>query len=1232
VKEIVERFKFLVAALLFFSIAVALEKSELQPTGYEIGVKDFEKVLHDKQQKLINILDSFAIKVKKKDFFTHTKSYIFNINVQELQLNDFAILFYDKDTLRYWSDNSIKVDTNFASKALKYHFKDLNNAWYVIQCKQLDNSLIIGLIKIKNKYSFQNKYLDASFQPDFNLSATTRVSPIPLSYGYDVQDIEHNYILSLIPTNTFVLQNSYSNILGIIYLIGIVLLFIYFQQLINQLFSNKLGAVWTILILIAVTCLRYYMQENKLPLNMYSLKFFDPQYFAAILLPSLGDFFINVVYINFLVFNIIKLIQFEKLLVRIKHIYSKYLFVITGLVLSLFLFILIQILFKNLILDSSISFEVYKILNLNIFSLICYLIIAMLFAIFIYFTQVVIKHSLQLVSFAAFIKLSIPVILLCSFFFFNNSVYPAFFSTLFYITIIWSIGFINKKELKRPFYTLLFLNFLVTVYSIAFITYFIEHKNDDISKVLITRLTNERDAVAELLIKDIDKNLVNDEALVNYFHNNAPDLKQKIYWHLQKKYFQGFWSKYDLTVNVERLVSDSAAFYQNSELESEYDLMVEKNGVKINNTDYYFLENQNNTISYSSKLKLRIDTGKVIGKIFIKLDSKLITQEIGYPDLLLDEKDAKVSPFADYSYAKFKNHILAKKNGAYIYDLSDIAFGGSHDEFYFVYLNDYKHLVYLIDDKNSIVLSRQVFSIFDVLISFSYLFVFFNLIIVLFLLVYSRPWKNLKYEFNFKNKLLFSMIIILLLSFFLVGGGTVYYNIRQFEQKHNQNIIEKTQSVLNELSIFIGNEIQLTSSWQSNSYGNLDEFLTEISRVFFSDINLYDLNGELIGSSRNEIFKRGLIGTKMNPEALKQIVVNKKNIFIHDEKIGDLSYSSAYLPFNSNDGKALAYINLPFFTKPSLLREEISTLLVAMTNLYVVLFIVAIIIAVVMSSKITQPLRLIQDKFQHIELGTRYEQIEYHGNDEIGSLVKEYNRMVVKLAESIDLLAKSERESAWREMAKQIAHEIKNPLTPMKLSIQYLIRSWENKDANFESKLVGVTKTLIDQIDTLTAIASEFSAFAKMPKPNEEVIDLVEKIENIVKLFENTDNVKIYSQLNKIHQANIFADKEQISRVFINLLKNAIQSIPDGVNGKIQVEMNIVNNYINIKIEDNGIGISEEQKAKMFTPSFTTKSSGMGLGLPIVKNIITNAKGKIWFESELGKGTKFFVEFPVSEA
>jgi nitrogen fixation/metabolism regulation signal transduction histidine kinase len=272
---------------------------------------------------------------------------------------------------------------------------------------------------------------------------------------------------------------------------------------------------------------------------------------------------------------------------------------------------------------------------------------------------------------------------------------------------------------------------------------------------------------------------------------------------------------------------------------------------------------------------------------------------------------------------------------------------------------------------------------------------------------------------------------------------------------------------------------------------------------------------------------------------------------------------------------------------------------------------------------------MLRKGLETVAVGKKSEHLTYIGNDEIGELVKQYNRMVDEIEESTHKLANSEREYAWREMAKQIAHEIKNPLTPMKLNVQQLFKSWNDKVPDFEKMLERFTRNQIEYIDNLSSIASAFSAFAKMPVTNPVEVNILDQIRITLELFKNTDNVTFSVEWPHETKIVIYADKEQLNGVFSNLIKNGIQSIPTGVKGNISLRLEVKSDKVKVSVSDNGSGIPAELRKNLFTPNFTTKSSGMGLGLSIAKKYIESANGRIWFDSEVGRGSVFYFELPV---
>ena len=472
------------------------------------------------------------------------------------------------------------------------------------------------------------------------------------------------------------------------------------------------------------------------------------------------------------------------------------------------------------------------------------------------------------------------------------------------------------------------------------------------------------------------------------------------------------------------------------------------------------------------------------------------------------------------------------------------------------------------------------------------------------------------------------MILLLFLSLLAVGTGTVYYTTQQFQKKQKEAISEKLQSILVELRSKLGSEPDLYPEYEPY----LTSLLTKFSNVFYIDMNLYGLDGHLLASSRPEVFEKGLIGRKMNTVAFTKLAVKNQSKFIHTEILGNLEYHSAYVPFYNDSGERLAYLNLPYFTRQQALKKEIYTIVMVMVNIYLFLIILGTITAVLVSNNITKPLRLIQQRLRKVGLNQSNEKIDYYSHDEVGELIGEYNRMVEELEENARKLAQTERESAWREMAKQIAHEIKNPLTPMKLQVQYLKRAWDDKVSNFDDRMKQFTESMISQINTLSGIATEFSNFAKMPRAKNEKISIHEQVSNIVNLFESNENVIVKLEDHTETRCFVYADQDQISRVLNNLVKNAIQSIPRTRKGEVTLGLKRINNRMLISVSDNGMGIPMEIRSKLFAPNFTTKSSGMGMGLAISKKIIEDTGGKIWYETEVDKGTVFYVELPIYEA
>ena len=484
------------------------------------------------------------------------------------------------------------------------------------------------------------------------------------------------------------------------------------------------------------------------------------------------------------------------------------------------------------------------------------------------------------------------------------------------------------------------------------------------------------------------------------------------------------------------------------------------------------------------------------------------------------------------------------------------------------------------------------------------------------LLGIEHSWK-----WNLMRRVQASIVFLIVLTFVLVGWGTVYYINTKYTGDQTKSISDQ----VNALWFMVSKNV--TAVRENTVKDSLEQF-TQLDRLVNNtniDFNVYDSNGKIVYSSQPKIFVKGIVSGRMNPEAFFTISGKGLTQFIHPENAGLLKYIAAYAPITDRSGNIIAFLNLPYFEKQNELNKEVSFFLSSLVNIYVLLFAIAVLVTIFISSRISKPLLLIREKMAGIKFGSLNEKIAYKENDEIGQLVYEYNRMIDELSISADKLARSERETAWREMAKQVAHEIKNPLTPMKLSVQHLNRTITNKGEMDEKMVDRISKTLIQQIDTLSNIATAFSNFAKMPQAVKVKVNLVEIINVVGSLY--NESVDLNVTMNDDSYL-VLADRDQLISVFSNLIKNAVQSVPDGEQGIIRISLRREAASILVEIADNGIGIPEDQRDKIFTPNFTTKSSGMGLGLAYVRNIVEEASGKIWYSSIYKKGSSFFVSFP----
>jgi signal transduction histidine kinase len=655
--------------------------------------------------------------------------------------------------------------------------------------------------------------------------------------------------------------------------------------------------------------------------------------------------------------------------------------------------------------------------------------------------------------------------------------------------------------------------------------------------------------------------------------------------------------------------------------------------------DFFSYEKNSDGFSFLYQKEIKVsDSTK--GYLFVIINSKRYKSEALYPELFNLTQDLSTDLNNNYAYAVYSGGKLINHYNNYNFPSSlDIRrFPGF--EYTYKQVGDFNELWYNSGTGKLVLVVKRSSWMLESVTLFAYLFVSFLIIIFVFqggsyLLGHRFQLRGLKsaFRFNIRTQIQATIIFLSVFSFIVIAIATISFFIIRYNRNNEERLSKSIQVMANEINGRIQSQLVFDDVLNVNNMGSLDHLEKKISDISDShnvDINFYDTNGNLKITTQPYIYNKHLVSEKIHPNAYFELHGNNSIRYLQSEQIGSFTYLSIYVPLTSEDGSVYAYLNIPYLNSQSELAQEISGFLATLINLNAFIFLVAGGIAFFLTNRITNSFSLIGQKMQQVNLGQVNEEIVWTRTDEIGILVTEYNKMVNKLESSAISLAKSEREGAWREMARQVAHEIKNPLTPMKLSIQYLQKAIESGSPNIKELSQKMAVTLIEQIEQLTKIAGDFSQFANIGNTKNERFDINEVILSLVNLYKAYPNVQI-DVLDLIEPSIIFSDKLQFNRLLTNLIKNAVEAGENG-NSPISIQVGTKKEIdtVLIVVRDHSGGIPESLTEELFKPNFTTKTSGTGLGLAICKGIVEKANGTIWFDSRLGDGTSFYIRLPLA--
>ena len=488
-------------------------------------------------------------------------------------------------------------------------------------------------------------------------------------------------------------------------------------------------------------------------------------------------------------------------------------------------------------------------------------------------------------------------------------------------------------------------------------------------------------------------------------------------------------------------------------------------------------------------------------------------------------------------------------------------------------------------------------------------------------------FKNFKMSMlSLRIRIFLSMILLVLIASILMASISVIQFKNEARNFHQERLERKENAIKEHINYVLSTTTYPLT--KENLPLIFKDKIHELSDIHNLELNIYSLDGKLLKSSKSS-FSVDSTTPPIPKYIVKLVQSSLEKRYVDITNSDGVKNRSSYSQIKDDKFKPLGILNLPYVEDDSFYENEIQEFLIKLSQVYFFMLIIAFALAYFLASYITSSLKTISDKLNETNLNQKNEKIEIEANSkEINLLISAYNKMVDKLEDSATRLAQSEREQAWREMAKQVAHEIKNPLTPMRLTVQSFQRKFDASDPTLKQKLDDYSKTLIQQIDTMSSVASAFSNFASMPAQQNETLNVVSVVEITLDIF-NEDYIHFNSEESEIESV---MDRTQLIRIITNLVKNATQAIPETKEDKeIIVSVKKDKKNVLITVSDNGIGIESNNIERIFEPKFTTKNSGMGLGLGIIKNIIENYKGTITFATKIDVGTTFTVSLPIIE-
>ncbi len=1235
----------IIITLLLFITAVWYETHIKYIVDLDGYISDIETFLHAQEKEVDDFFkDTEFIQFQVfKSANDRQEDIDYNPYVAKLAGKPYTINIFKGDSLVFWSNNQIeprKEELTEPATKRESKFLKLDNGYYQqikqsYKNKNLDRAFysVIALIPIKYDYSLTSEYLQEHFVADEAIPPSIEIQSSMTDYPVmNRRGDPLFYMNSRGPLR----KVSEMQLLLFLYLSAFFSFIVLINTFAKTIASQRKRWVGALFFGLSVFGLKMLANGLNLSEKFSELPLFQPTVNSAFLGASLGDLIINIILLLW------AMLFFHKdFPVSIYNNFSNvksyalsilnYFSVFMGVSVVIFLF-------KSLVLDTQIEFNFENIFNLGfqgILAIFCIILMLLSLLLFSHRMMLMVKNmnlpqKNEYISLAVSTLLAAPLLILWA-----PSLHLPSYALIGIATFYVGFFHVFINSTQPAFQWLITWIFIFSVFPAIMIVKYNTDKDkfDRITFAKDLSIINDRKAEANILklrSKILEDTIVRNALL-------APpgfDFDKSVVNNQIKKYFSEdsyLFNNYGYSIFAYHKVDKRNAF---KDQKVSYPALLSDIGPQypVDYPEISYHSTSEGKLGYLWELN-KFDDSKSF-QLMMVLKRQVREYSKVYTELLIDNQYKNYVNLNKYDFAIYKDGNRFDFHGDGYpakLDLKILPAQGHHLQLE----NDRSDIVH--KNKNDIVsiiglqsAGRGFWN--DVISIFAYIFTLMTMIAFILSLMNSvlrfLPQSlniTVKRNLSMRNTIQFAVIGMILGAFISIAFVSFWFFSESSEDYHEARLERKTRSVMTDSK----HEIAILKI-NKDSTEALKGMVNAISEIHRMDLNLFDLDGKLISSSENDIYDKKILTRQMETKAYRDLSILDNNKYFDVEKVGALEYKTAYVPLRNPNGEKLAYMGLPYYSKQRKQRTDVYAFMGHMMSVYVFLLLVSGVIALWVSNRVTKPISQIEAKLKNVELGGKNEPIEWEGDDELGRLIEEYNNMIMKLDDSAKLLAKSEREGAWREMAQQVTHEINNPLTPMKLNMQHMIYfiKRESDPDEIIKKVTDVSDTVIQQIDNLSKISREFANFVKMPRADNKQFVINSLVKKSFSLYKEDDSMNWQMDL-PTNEYIVFGDINHISRVLTNLLKNAKEAIPDSRRGEIKVELYQETSKIVIKVTDNGEGIPEDKRDKVFVPNFTTKRSGTGLGLAISKSIINSIDGEIYFETELGVGTKFFIELPL---